>query len=67
VSTVTELIFVRAQRFTNFAIKGIYALRTTTGSNNLAKLQKSGQFPDELVKREGTQSHYVEHVASRTY
>jgi hypothetical protein len=26
VPTVTELIFVRAQRFTNFAIKAIYAL-----------------------------------------
>jgi hypothetical protein len=31
VPTVTELIFVRAQRFTNFAIKTIYVLRTGTG------------------------------------
>jgi hypothetical protein len=31
VPTVTELIFVGAQRFTNFAIKAIYALRTGTG------------------------------------
>jgi hypothetical protein len=28
------------------------------------KMQKSGQFPDELVKIEATQSHYV---VSRTY
>jgi hypothetical protein len=34
VPTATELIFVEAQRFTNFAIKTIYALRTGTGSHN---------------------------------
>jgi hypothetical protein len=28
------------------------------------KLQKNGQFPDELVKIEGAQIHYV---ASQTY
>jgi hypothetical protein len=30
----------------------------------LLKLQKSGQFPDELVKIEGAQIHYV---PSQTY
>jgi hypothetical protein len=33
VPTVTELIFVRAQCFTNFPITAIYALRTITGSS----------------------------------
>ena len=33
VPTVTELIFVRAQRFTNFTIKSIHDLRTATGSH----------------------------------
>ena len=33
VPTVTELIFVRALRFTNFAIKAIYAMRNITGSS----------------------------------
>ena len=29
----------------------------------LLKLQKSGQFPDELVKTEGAQIHYVNVLA----
>ena len=33
VLTITELIFVRAQCFTNFVIKAIYDVWTTTGSS----------------------------------
>jgi len=35
----SELTFVRAQRFTNFAIKVIYALRTITGSSGWRKMK----------------------------
>jgi hypothetical protein len=58
VPTVTELIFVRAQCLTILLFKHFAPCGPITGSE-LLNLQKSDQFPDELVKTAAAQSHYV--------
>jgi hypothetical protein len=52
VPTVTELIFVGVQSFTNFAIKAIYAWRTGTGYGKVGKTLSSHIIGRRIKKGE---------------